>query len=528
MKKFLILFLTAIFLLPICGVFAAGSPEKKVESVKSDKISTLNVAIPAVPDTLEPGVTLTIAMYRVSYNIFNNLIEYDFKGDKGLMPALAESWKQIDGKTLEVKLKKGVKFHNGDELTSEDVAFTFSDERLMGPKPIVGSTRAAGYWILFDRVEIVDKYTVKFFTKGVDPVMPNRLSLPVFQIINKRAFKEAKSFQEWSFKPVGTGPYKVKTLIPSDQLILEAHTEYWGGKPAAEALIFRSVPEVSARIAGLMAGDYQVISDVSTDLIKTVEADKNLIVEGGPSASFLSIYFNMHKPYMDVKLRQAMSLAINRELLVKTLFSGKTRVTNGLQEPGYANMFVKDHPYPKYDLNKAKELVKESKYKGEIITYPILNDYYPNEVSAAQAMVEMWRAAGINVQIEVRENWAQVNAEDSNKIRTLGIRNTSNTDLFGDPSGCFWRVFNPQYDAQLFYNWKGPDVDEFNKLGNTLDSTADQKVRYNSFKKMLEIFDANPPAMILYQNVVFFAKRKNIDWSAYRQVYMYFGPENLK
>ena len=524
MKKIIIL-LSII----IIGILVLGCSGKSAGTSSPGKMSTINIAIPALPDnSLEPGKSFTIAMYRVSYNIFNNLIEYDFKGDKGLMPALAESWKQIDEKTMEVKLRKGIKFHNGDELTSEDVAFTFSDERLMGEKPAVGSTRGAAYWTLFKNVEIIDKYTVRFHTKEADAVMANRLTIPVFQIINKRAYREAKNFEEWSFSPIGTGPYKVKTYIPSDQLVLEAHNDYWNGKPAADALIFKVVPEVSARIAGLLAGDYQVVSDVGTDLIKTVEADKNFMVAGGPSASYLGIYFNLHKPYMDVYLRQAMSLAIDRELLNKTLFSGRTRVPNGVQEPGYGQMFVKDHPYPKYDPNNAKELLKKSKYKGEVINYPILIDYYPNEVSASQAIVEMWRAVGINVQIEVKENWSQVEANDSNNIKTAGIVNTSHTDLFGDPSGCLWRSYNQKYDAQFWYNWSGPNVDEFNKLGALLDSTIDQKARYDIFGKMLKIFDTDPPAIILYQNVVFSAKRKSFDWSAYRQVYMYFGPENFR
>ena len=525
MRKLSILVLIIALVLPMC-IFATGKGEKKSEGSQG-KLSTINVAVPALPETLEPAVTLSLAIYRISYNIFNTLIAFDFKGDKGLMPSLAESWKYIDGKTLEVKLRKGVKFHNGDEFTSEDVAFTFN-ERLYGENSPISRQRIGGYWSLLDKVEVVDKYTVRFLTKETDPVMPNRLTLPAFQIVNKRAYKEAKTFEEWTFKPVGTGPFKIKQLIPGDQLILEAHNDYWGGKPHADTLIFRAVPEVSARIAGLIAGDYPVISDVATDLIKTVEADKNLSIEGGPSASFLTILFNIHKPYMDIPLRQAMSLAIDRDLIIKTLFSGRTRVPNGIQDPGYGPMFVKDHPYPKFDLNKAKELVKKSKYNGEVLNYYILNDYYPNEVSVAQAMVEMWKAAGINVQIEVKENWGQVNVEDANKIRIHDIRQTSHQDQYGDPAGCLWRTYTPAYDPQRLYNWVGPFADEFNNHGKILDTSADQKERFASAKRMLEIYDENPPAMILYQNIIFSAKRKNIDWSAYKQVYMYFGPENFK
>lgn len=523
MKKITLLMCTA-FLCIAPLIFAGGTKE----APKSEKLSTINVAVPALPDTLEPGQTITVAMYRVSYNIFNNLVEFDFKGNAGLMPALAESWKQVDGKTLEVKLRQGVKFHNGDEMTSKDVAFTFSDERLMGPKPAVGKTSAKGYWASFERVEVIDRYNVRFHTKEDDPVMVNRLTLPVYQIVNERAYREAKSFEEWSFKPVGTGPYKVKDLIPADQLVLDAHVDYWNGKPAVDTLIFRCVPETSARIAGLIAGDYPVIAEIPTDLIKTVEADKNLEVAGGPSASYLGIYLNMHKPYMDKKLRQAMSIAIDRELLNKTLFFGRTRVLNGMQEPGYHSMFVKEHPYPKYDLQKAKQLVKDSAYNGEPLVYHILNDYYANEVNVTQALQDMWRAAGINVQIEVKENWTQVNVTDANKVRIHDMRNSSFTDLYGDPSGGLWRVSLPTSTIQKDYNWKGPDIDEYNKMGTTLDTNIDQKARYNAFKRMLEIMDENPPIILLYQNIAISAKRKNIDWTAYRQSYMYFGPENFR
>ncbi len=525
MKKTTLLFLCALLLFLTPVMFAGGKKEAKPET---SKITTLNVAVPALPEPLTAGASTTQARYRVQYNIFNNLIEFDFKGTKGFMPSLAESWKRIDDRTLELKLRKGVKFHNGDEFTAEDVAWTFSDERFFGENPIVGHKRARGYWALFDRVEIIDPYTIRIISKDTDPLAVNRLSLPQFQIINKRAFQEAKSFEEWSNKPVGTGPFKIERFASGDQLVLKAHNEYWGGKPYVDTLIFRSVPEESARIAGLMAGDYQVISNVSIDLIPTIEQEKNLSIEGGPIASFLATMFNIKKPYMDVNLRKAMSLALDRELIVKNLFAGRTTIPNGINDPGYADMYVKDHPYPKYDLAEAKKLVKKSVYKGEVIPYYILNDYYPNEVNVAQTMVEMWKAAGINVQIEIKENWAQVNAEESEGLRYFGMRNTSNTDTFGDPAGCLWRTYNQSYDPYKVHGWRGPLVDEFMELGKVLDTSVNQKERYKAFARMLEIYDEDPPGLYFYMNLSISAKQKSIDWTAYKQVYMYFGPENFK
>ena len=516
----------ALLLLPAL-LFAGGAQEGPAEGAKKAAagVEPLVVAISALPETLEPGTPTTQAMYRVSYNLFNNLIEFDFKGDKGLVPALAESWQQVDGKTLEVKLRKGVLFHNGEELTSEDVLLTFSPERLMGPKPAVGSTSARGYWQLFDRVEAVDRYTVRFYTKEVDPVMAKRLTLPVYQIVNKKAYTEAADFQKWSFATVGTGPYKVTEFVPYDHLTLVAHEGYWGGKPAVNTLIFKVVPEVSARVAGLLAGDYHLVAEIPPDLFKTIEADKNFEVVGGPIASFLGVFFNMHKPYMDAPLRRAMSMAIDRDLLIKTLLGGRSVVSNGMQTEDYGDMWVKEIPYPKYDPEGAKKLLQQSKYKGEAINYWILNDYYVNEVDTAQALVEMWKAVGINVQIEVKENWAQVNLEDGKGVRLLGMRNSSFTDLYMDPVGCMWRTVNPETNPQKYHNWQ---AEAFNRDGKILETNMDPAERYKAARRMLEFMEADPPLLLLHQTVSFVAKRKAIDWSAYRQVYMYFGPENFR
>ena len=137
----------------------------------------------------------------------------------------------------------------------------------------------------------------------------------------------------------------------------------------------------------------------------------------------------------------------------------------------------------------------------------------------------MWKAIGVNVEIEVKENWAQVNVVDENKKRVLGMRHSSNTGLYTDPVACLWRTYNQSYDAQKNHNWK---VSRFNDLGEILDSSLDQKERYAAFKEMLEIWDDNPPSVILHNNAIFYGKNKNMDWTPYEQYFMDFGPDNLK
>ncbi len=508
------------------SLFAGGTGEKAGgQGTEKSEIENLVVGIQKLPATLEPGKEINVAMYRVGYSIFEKLIDTDFKNNTGLVPKLAESWEQVDEKTLLVHLRKGVKFHNGDTFTAADVVATFSEERLMGKTPAVGNTKGIQNWPNFKEIIVVDDYTVKFTSTAPDPVMAQRLTLPGNSIINKRAYEEAENFEAWSFNPVGTGPYKLKEFIPSEYLLLEANTDYWDGEPAAKTLMFKIVPETAARIAGLAAGDYHIITDVPPDLHKTVEDQQALEIVGGAIENVRVVYFNMHRPYFDVYLRKAMSCAIDRELIVETLWGGRTTVPNGMQFKSYGDMYVKENPAPVYDPKLAKKLLEKSIYNGEVIPFYIQNDYYINEVDTSQILVEMWKAIGVNVQIEVKENWSQVNATDENKIRVYGMRHSSNTGLYPDPASCLWRTYNPSYDSQKHNNWK---ADEFNKLGNILDSSFNQKERYKAFKEMLEYWDDNPPGLILYNNAIFYGKNKNIDWTPYEQYFMDFGPGNLK
>lgn len=511
----------SIVLMIIISLSLYAGGKKEPSENKKEGIENFVVGIQKLPATLEPGVEINVAMYRIGYNIFDKLIEFDYKNNTGLVGKLAESWEQIDDKTLLVNLRKGVKFHNGETFTAADVVATFSEERLMGDKPAVGRTSARKYWQNFKEIIVIDDYTVKFTTSKPDPVMAFRLTLPGYSIINKKAYEES-DFQSWSFNPIGTGPYKIKEFIPSEYLLLEANKDYWGGVPAVETLMLKIVPETAARIAGLAAGDYHLITDVPPDLFKTIENQPDLEVVGGAISNIRVVYFNMNKPYFDVNLRRAMTLAIDRELIVETLWDGKTSVPNGVMYETYGDMYVKDHPRVMYDPDLAKKLLKDSVYNGEVIKFFIQNDYYTNEVNTSQILVEMWKAIGVNVEIEVKENWAQVNVVDENKIRVLGMRHSSKTGLYPDPVACLLRCSD---DAREYGNWQ---ADKFYELGAVLESSFDQKVRYEAFKEMLEIFDSNPPSLILYYNAIFYGKRKDVNWTPYEQYFMDFGPDNLK
>jgi peptide/nickel transport system substrate-binding protein len=470
---------------------------------------------------------------RVQMPIFENLIARNLKSKLEPLPGLAESWKRIDGRTIELALRKGVKFHNGDEMTSEDVVFTFGPERMFGenydsstnktvfttvmardsiegkklPAEVPGIAKRA--WPSLEKVEAVDKYTVRFVNHVPDVTMEGRIGGPASEIISKRGFMEAKTWVEWARKPIATGPYKVREFKPDESLTLDAHDDYWGGKPPIKTLRFVVVPEVASRINGLLSGQYEFIGDVPPDQVATIAQNPKFEVQGGLVTNHRILVFDKHHPQLvDPRIRQAMTHAIDRQAIVDSLWAGRTRVPPGLQWEFYGPMFIEDWKVPEFDPKKAQELLKAANYKGDPIPFRVLNNYYTNQVATAQVEVEMWRAAGLNVQIEMRENWQQIFENDGKRA----VRDWSNSAAFNDPISSLVGQHGPQGQQQQAKEWSN---DEMNKLSGTLETETDMVKRKAMFRRMLEICEREDPAFtVLHQNATFTAKRKDIEWKA--------------
>ena len=285
---------------------------------------------------------------------------------------------------------------------------------------------------LIESVKAVDEVTVRFKTKGPDPVFAERWASYGTGVVSKAAFEAAKDFETWVRQPVATGPFRVVEVKENDFILLEAHDAYWGGKPNIKSIKFQMVPELSARIAGLLAGDYDIITTVSPDQIETIESAEGFDVVGGDSMHYRTLVYDVaNNPILaDVNLRRAMNLAIDRELLVETLWNGRISIPKGHQHPAYGGLYDAKRPIPAYDPERARDLLTQSNYKGEVIPFRTVGTYYTAELATTQVLAEMWKAVGINVDIQVKENWGQVLGEDGR-----GINNSLRRHLFPRPLG---------------------------------------------------------------------------------------------
>lgn len=535
-------------------------------------ISAFATALPAAADDTRPVVRVGVQQVvnsgaltplreqsnvgsRIFPMIFAPLIELDRQGDLSRLPGLAESWRRIDERTVELTLRKGAKFHNGDEVTAEDVAFSFGPQRMFGdtqPRRIGEASRtvasdeskalftttagqtgpklppevpavARRLWPALEKIEVVDRYTVRFVNAVPDLTMEGRIARSGSEIISKRAFLEAKDWVSWARRPISAGPFKVKEFKPDQSLVLEAHDDYYGGKPTVRELRYTVTPEIASRVNGLLTGQFDFVSDLPPDQIATVEANPKFEVVGGPVLNHRLIVFDKNHPQLaDPRVRRALTHAIDRDMIVEALWSGRTSVPAGLQWEYYADMFVKDWTVPAYDPAEAKRLLAEAGYKGEPIPFRVLNNYYTNQVQTAQILAEMWKAAGINVELQMKENWQQIFERGSPRA----IRDWSNSAPFNDPVSSIVNQHGPKGQQQQVGEWTN---EEFNRLSDRLELSTDPAERRTTFARMLEIAEREDPAYtVLHRNVVFYGKRKDIEWQWSPTFLMDFRPENLK
>ncbi|MBF0280882.1 MAG: hypothetical protein HQM13_24025 [SAR324 cluster bacterium] len=478
----------------------------------------ITVGVQRLPKNISPGRDTSDFSVPISYNIFDKLIEPDFHNKMALGPGLAKSWSIEGHREVTFKIREGVKFHNGDTLSAEDVAFTFSKERRESDGPV----RLSQFFSNVAETEVLDAHTVRIKMSGVDPLLEQRFSMWSGEIVNKRAYKAAASYGDWALNPVGTGPFKVVKL-GSDTFTLEAFDDYWGGKPNIASIRFVEVPEVSGRIAGLASGDFDLITVVPADQISTIENYGDVEVVGGPGAKMRILIFNQGKfanPIMkNVHMRRALSYSIDRQIIVDALFAGRASVPNGLQLPSFGEIYDADYPKPIYDLERAKEELKKSGYQGETIDYPLLPNVIDTEIAVAEVLREMWKAAGINVEMQIRENWKQITKGQHS------IRNMSATMLWQDPATVLWRLFKPSVMKRRGWGWKN---DAFNAGGSVLESEPDKLKRRGAFTQMMTEWETNDPmGVVLFQEVWLYGKKKDFDWKPYSLPYLDFGPNNV-
>jgi peptide/nickel transport system substrate-binding protein len=483
------------------GAAAAGAaatlPTPRVAQAQTTQKRELVVAQGGDISKFDPHFSTSSNDIRVSFNIFDNLIAR--RPDGKLHPALATEWKLQGQSAWTFKLRQGVKWHNGDPFTSADVKFSL--ERTLDPAQ---KTRVNTVFTTVDRVEAPDPFTVVIHTKKPDALLPARLAFYGGQIVPQKYLSSVDN-DTFNAKPVGTGPVRFVSWTKDDKVVLEANPDYWGGRIDADRVIFRSVPETAPRIAGLLKGELDVITQLPPDHSDRVNANPGTQVVGTLYAGLYVLAVNSKVPPLDNPLvKQALSLAMDRETIVKELWRGRGIVPSGPIAKG-DNHFDASLPAFKYDPREARERLKKAGYKGEEIVIETTVGYTANDKPMSEAIQAMWRDAGINAKVEVVEY--SVRSQKNRDKSFKGLWWSDPTSALSDPDGMMWRLLSPGGPQDYWRNAR------FDEMGEAARLSVDEKFRGQAYKEMTKIFLEHLPWLPVIQPYEDYGLQKYVEWT---------------
>ena len=328
---------------------AVEEPTSEPETAVPAEGGTLRIGLDVDAGTGDPRLMRDTSALRLRELVFDGLVE--MQPDFSLAPSLAESWENPDDLTWVFKLREGVKFHNGDELTAADVKFTFDtilDEAFASP--------SRSFYTPITEIEVLDDYSVKF---TLDQPYGPFLSYLTMSIV-PQSLAEADP-EQFANNPVGTGPFKFVEWKRGDSITLEANPDYWNGAPKLDMIEMTIVPDNSARVVALEAGDLDLVqSPISPQDVKRMETTEGFVVNRMPAAGYTYVGLNCADPALaDVNVRKALSHLVNREDIVNTIYEGVGEIAKGPIPPGMW-AYTDDLPDYAYDPEMAGQLLDEA------------------------------------------------------------------------------------------------------------------------------------------------------------------------
>jgi len=434
--------------------------------------------------TLDPANHYSISSTSVLRHVYDPLV--DVTNDDKFVPALAESWRATSNTAWRFTLRRGVSFHDGTPFTADSVVFTL--------KRVRDNTKLIKSFVYQD-IEDVQKdgdYAVTVTTKRPFGSLPAHLTMLGMLPPGAGAHEDA-----FFTKPVGTGPFRFVSWTHGDHVELAANPRYWkAGVPKVEKLTVRFIPELSTRVAALRAGEIHVIDRVWPDMVQTLRATPGVKVLDTPAIEAQRWHFQLARDSVkDPRVRKAVSLAIDRTVIIKDLLLGYARpvvcpVPPGLL--GHTNLGQKP-----YDPEKARQLLKQAGATNLTLDFVLMKDLYPKQLEIAQAVAAMLGDVGIKVNIRNLE------IATAREQRTAG-----NYDLFfsgwaqmpHDPDWYFGQWFT-KAGAEKLTRFSDPRVEQLIAEGRV----PDPKVRQQKYEEIDRLLWEDEPEIWPYYTVAIYA-----------------------
>lgn len=438
---------------------------------------------------------------NVAFNIQDRL--FDPLEDGGVAPGLAESWEFTDDTTLRVVLKPGLTFHNGEPVDAEAVKLSF--ERLVSPDL---ASPHAGRMQQIAGVTVVDPQTVEFKTKAPFAPILHLMSY-YLPIVPPKATAE-QAIDDFNRHPLGAGPYKVESWQRGGDIVLKAFDGYWGGKPAYETVIFRTIPEESARVASFLAGESDIVEGISVSSQQTIDrSGKGSLTDSMGVMPYVGLN-TLDGPFADERVRQAVNYGVDRALIKKALFNDRGLLAAGPISPRTFGADLSLEPYP-YDVEKAKALLAEAGYPSGFetrLSYPTNMTQIQEQ---AQAIAADLGKIGVKATLQPLEGpvmWEKY----KNREHQMFI---------------YWWDDNPEPDRYVYslfhsnsrdYYYKNPETDALLDKGR---STLDREQRASVYSEIDRKLYEEAPWLYLYIIPETYAVAPNVKYVGRRDGFLF-------
>src|SRR5712691_4262861 len=422
--------------------------------------------------TLDPSNHYSISTTSVLRHVFDPLV--DVTNDSKFVPALAESWRPVNNTTWRFTLRKGVTFHDGTAFNADSAVYTL--RRVRENTKLIKS-------FVYQDIESVEKdgdYAVTVTSKRPFGSLPAHLTM--LGMLPPGAAKNEEAFFQ---KPIGTGPFRFVSWTHGDHIVLSANPSYWkAAQPRVEKVTFRFIPELSTRAAGLRAGEIHVVDRVTPDLVETLKGSRGVKVFDVPAVEAQRWIFQLAKePVKDLRLRQAISLAIDRNAIIKDLLLGYGRPVDSPVPPGLIGHM--SLPAKVYDPEKARQILKQAGYRDVSIDFVLMKDLYPKQLEIAQAAAAMLGEVGIKVNIK---NLEIATAREHRSAGTYDMFFSGWAHMPHDPDWYFGQWFT-RAGSEKLTRYNNPRVEQLIAEGRVPDPKVRQ-AKYEELERILWDEDA--------------------------------------
>jgi len=504
-------FIAVMLILAGCSGQSSSSTNKNSETDKEkqqdqpivekegDKIT---IAVAANLISMDPHDTNDTLSGSVQATMFEGLMGFD--KDMKMIPVLAESYEASDdAKEFTFKLKEGVKFHDGTPFNAEAVKINI--DRLANPD---NKLKRYSMFELVSETEAVDEYTFKVTLKEPFGAMLNNFAHPAARIISPAALE--KYGKDVAMNPVGTGPFKFAEWDQSDHLTVEKNPEYWEPSlPKIDGINFKPVPENGARVAMLQTGEADFIYPVPTEQIPVIDGKDGIVVENNPS--IVARYMTMNtskKPFDDVRVRQAINYAIDKEAFLKVVYRGYGSVMDSII-PANLQFYSQQTPF-QFDLEKAKELLKEAGYENGFET-TVWGANNSDAMKAMEFIQQQLAQVGIKVSVEPMESgtlsdkiWSVQDAKDAEVELYYGGWSSSTGDADWGIRPLLAGVSIPPVSYNTSY-YQNAEADELINAGLQTADMEKRKATYADLQKL--VWEDAPWAYLVVDDTI--AGKKN-------------------